>query len=90
MAPFVEIAHTDKPVKTKIDAANAYTAIDSNTPVLPTIKPTLIKTATLHIDNATGKNTPCSVLSDRTTVVTINNFKTCLKFQEHKKNLHHS
>ena len=75
MAPFVEIAHTDKPVKTKIDAANAYTAIDSNTPVLPTIKPTLIKTATLHIDNATGKNTPCSVLSERTTVVTINNFK---------------
>lgn len=71
MAPFVEIAHTDKPVRTNIANAKIYKPNESNMPTLPTIKPILINTATLHIDNATGQNTPGIVFNERLTVLTL-------------------
>lgn len=70
MAPLVEIAQTDKPVRTNIANAKKYNPNDSKMPTLPTINPILIKTATLHIDNATGQNTPGIVFNERFIVLT--------------------
>ena len=71
MAPFVEMAHTLRPVRTNMANASKYNPIDCNTPALPTTKPIRINTATLHMDNATGQNTPGIVRRERFTKLTI-------------------
>jgi hypothetical protein len=69
MAPFVEMAHTDKPVRTKMLNASAYKPIECRIPAWPTMKPIRKKTATEHIDKATGQKTPGMVRSERLTVL---------------------
>lgn len=70
MAPFVEMAQTDRPVKRKMEKAQRYRPSDCQKPAEPTTKPTRKKMATLHMDRHTGSKTPGIVRRDLCTVLT--------------------
>jgi hypothetical protein len=64
------MAQTDRPVKTNMENASKYKPIETKKPVLPTMKPIRRKTATEHMDKATGQNTPGTVRRERFTKLT--------------------